>query len=805
MIYLDFVQPVEQTVVDKDGQGTGFTSVQPNTANNQLDSTRIDLDNGLLKITTQAGSNTSSNDLKNALQVNVANPGQFFSASTRINGPFTGFTQASTQAGVFIGVDQNTYVKFVVIRNTTGIVLQFYREENGVRSQIATVSGINWTNVQYIDLYLNADPTKKQIVAQFKTNLSTAVNTVSVPFAPVVNSPLFLTGVKAGIIATSPGAGQQVVVPFDSFQVFSQGIKKFDFTTTTGTLETGYTRDDGSAYSPNASFGWVTRTTKTPLSVVSDTRVRGTSVDKRLDSLAHMQRQGKDAAWEVVLPNGQYHVCVGVGDATSLDSTHKLNAEGINIVDSFRPNTTQRFMILSKVVNITDGKLTLDAFGGVNTKILFAEIESISPSLHPSVQIVTVSRDSSGRVFTDSAIAMDLNLPSGGLTAVSVNPTNIILYETSSGLVSKVFSSVNTSGGGDVIVLTPSAQLKPSTSYTLEVSSAVKDDSNNSMIPYTYTFVTGIGNSTGTGTGGDPSEPNQGNGMLPAGADTVTFSKETLNVGTDPFASLVVGPDNKLYATTLDGKIHRWTIDSNGTLSSKQTFAPTRLARRAIIGITFDPNNPNQLWISHNDPVYPQPATNFTGVVSKLTITGNDTASWSASIDDYVVGLPRASKDHLSNSLAFHNGKLYLSQGSLSAMGRADTTWNNRNESKLSGTILEIDITHTGPINVRDDSGYEDRAVNAPVKVFAEGTRNAYDLVWHSNGSLYVPTNGSAAGGNTPDDPRTTINESLTGVSSQNDYLFRVVNGGYYGHPNPTRGSHFIMNGGNPTSSSTLR
>src|SRR4029079_13710609 len=31
------------------------------------------------------------------------------------------------------------------------------------------------------------------------------------------------------------------------------------------------------------------------------------------------------------------------------------------------------------------------------------------------------------------------------------------------------------------------------------------------------------------------------------------------------------------------------------------------------------------------------------------------------------------------------------------------------------------------------------------------------------------------------------------------DFLFRIVKGGFYGHPNPTRGE-FVMNGGNPTS-----
>jgi hypothetical protein len=41
---------------------------------------------------------------------------------------------------------------------------------------------------------------------------------------------------------------------------------------------------------------------------------------------------------------------------------------------------------------------------------------------------------------------------------------------------------------------------------------------------------------------------------------------------------------------------------------------------------------------------------------------------------------------------------------------------------------------------------------------------------------------------------------ALTDVQeTQNDYLFRVKQGGYYGHPNPKRGE-YVLNGGNPTS-----
>jgi hypothetical protein len=93
--------------------------------------------------------------------------------------------------------------------------------------------------------------------------------------------------------------------------------------------------------------------------------------------------------------------------------------------------------------------------------------------------------------------------------------------------------------------------------------------------------------------------------------------------------------------------------------------------------------------------------------------------------------------------------------------------------------------------------------------------RNAYDLVWHSNGSLYVPTNGSAAGGNTPASVNGTLRPdgttyngpsvpALTNVQqTMDDYLFRVVKGGYYGHPDSLRGE-YVINGGNPSSGADI-
>ena len=48
---------------------------------------------------------------------------------------------------------------------------------------------------------------------------------------------------------------------------------------------------------------------------------------------------------------------------------------------------------------------------------------------------------------------------------------------------------------------------------------------------------------------------------------------------------------------------------------------------------------------------------------------------------------------------------------------------------------------------------YNPYASGAPVTLYATGIRNAYDILFASNGQLYAPTNGSAAGSNTPAAP----------------------------------------------------
>ena len=291
----------------------------------------------------------------------------------------------------------------------------------------------------------------------------------------------------------------------------------------------------------------------------------------------------------------------------------------------------------------------------------------------------------------------------------------------------------------------------------------------------------------------------------------------------------------------MDGRIKRFPINADGTLGSAETinFAQDEeKGARLLIGFAFDPSaTANNLiaWVSHTFVDKDFKLTNidrpWSGKITRLS--GPDLGD----AQDYVVGLPRSSKDHVTNSIAFNPAEpdvLYFNQGSNSAMGAPDSAWNFNEEQLLTAATLRLDIgaveAGTLPLDAQTEGGasYDPFAAGAPLTIFGSGIRNAYDLVWHSNGELYVPTNGSNVGGivprytlngldadvcsNRPEgrysgpilDNEDDVNGKyvdnrtdgwLVAVQVQSDFLFRVEQGGYYGHPNPKR-CEWILNGG---------
>jgi glucose/arabinose dehydrogenase len=587
------------------------------------------------------------------------------------------------------------------------------------------------------------------------------------------------------------------------------GSAKINFQPDTASLPSGYTKDSGLGFDATRGFGWVrqdslSNATRTPINIAAYARDRNTSgVEQRLDTLLHMQYPGAPAAaWEYALANGTYSVTVSAGDQAT-DSQHRIRVEGVEAIRPFAPNSINKYELGTVTVNVTDGKLTVDALGGTNTKINYIEIKSVSSGSHPSVTGSSpTSREQS--VFRNADIGMDVSIitAGAGVDLDTLNTTNVRLYRTRDNtLVSGTFG---TSGGNDAIVYNPSVTLDANTHYTLRVTDGVKDEAGVAFLPFSTTFTTGTVIDDLPFTSG------------------VNFTKTTAYEGS-PISTVIIGPNNRLYAAGLDGTLRRWNVNpSNGQLTGGQTFNDQNgvLTGRAIIGLAFNPNISDELylWTSNNAPLFPQPAEDFSGKVSKISLNGGAT-QFTGNVDDFIVGLPRSAKDHLSNSLVYGpDNRLYMTQGSNTAMGAPDAAWFNRPERLLTASVLRIDqyqfetrppggfnvqtenyVNTQGQLITNPQGNYNPYIANAPVQIYASGVRNAYDLVWHTNGNLYVPTNGSAAGGNTPDNPATATNEGLTNVATQNDYLFKVQQGGYYGHPNPKRGQ-YILNGGNPTS-----
>ncbi|TFF39844.1 Ig-like domain-containing protein [Mucilaginibacter psychrotolerans] len=686
-------------------------------------------------------------------------------------------------------------------------------------------------------------------------------------------------------------------------------------------------------------YGWRKRADGTALNLVGNGRLRTLPEDILLATVFHMQAnnisgtfQGvkTEGYWEIEVPNGTYDATVSVGDGnvSTAPEYHYLNVEGVNAITNFKPIGKQgdigRFKSNTIRVTVADEHLTINADGGTNTKINFANIVPVStapylywetgnknltfrkgtnqntvfemvlsssnnqagtyqvsitfPTGSPAwlsapatvtgtqpkipfnysaaknlnigiyyatiratsatftsadvlVQINVVD-DASPYVIatspangardvslnTVSIAANSLHVPAvagyqGGVDNQTINDTTVKLYKQIDTSFYQVKGTVQGTGGGDAISFSPSSSLEPYTQYKFVIISAVKSYPGAAFAPYEMKFTTG-----------------------PAVIDSNNFLnaqfKKIPIPGTQniKYSSLAFGPDGKFYALRFDGLIERFTVNhSDGSLSDKQTLYTmvSKYGSRTAIGLAFDPQstptNPI-LWVSHSSG----------GLTAGPMFDGNISRLSGDSLQNeqlMVTKLPRSTRDHMVNSVNFGpDGALYICQGSNTSAGDYDADW-QRDETLLSGTILRLDVGKLNamalPLNAQttsnqalinaapttsafmSDGTYNPYGSESPLTIYASGVRNAYDLVWHTNGQLYIPTNGSGGGGNSPASvmgtrrPNGTFYsgpavEATKGVKVQDDWLFRVnpnKSVGYFGHPNPLRGEYVINRG----------
>ncbi len=322
--------------------------------------------------------------------------------------------------------------------------------------------------------------------------------------------------------------------------------------------------------------------------------------------------------------------------------------------------------------------------------------------------------------------------------------------------------------------------------------------------------------------------------------------------------SVAVGPSGRLYVAGQYGRIHILQRDANDNTTyvkqlpnifdtPNQTFnggAQPSEKGRLVTGIAVAPGSTaaNQvIYVSHSDPqifeaevpgqstVYPA-----SGRVTKLVLNAANNV---VSQQDMVVGLPRSAENHAPNGMAFGpDGWLYLGIGGNTNAGDQSVEFGYFPETPLSGSVVRlnpaaigagppVDVTPLSTFQFTDPCGAGETpgngcsaAANVPrltpsttgpttvpgadpakFQLFATGFRNPYDLVWHSNGTLYGNENehndefGQTAGSTSS--PQGVCPGNPQNPGTPPDHLERIQAGEYHGHQNPSRGE-CAFNGG---------
>ena len=289
--------------------------------------------------------------------------------------------------------------------------------------------------------------------------------------------------------------------------------------------------------------------------------------------------------------------------------------------------------------------------------------------------------------------------------------------------------------------------------------------------------------------------------------------------------------------------------NDDGSLSDLDTRQVTGLV---VTGTAAQP----VLYVSSSDPrISFNGEVNLdtnSGTITRLTRSGN-----SFEAVDIIRGLPRSEENHSNNGLVISpdGNSLFVAVGGNTNNGAPSQFFSFANEYALSGTILEIDLNdinsrpiltdngpgqngrqyvydlptlddpntpnitdgvgedangldESGPFGGRDGLNQAILPADAPLRIFADGLRNNYDLVITQNGLLYTVDNGSNGGlGGDP----VIVNGQVTsqpnnGGTGDPEPLFLVTEGGFFGHPNPIRANQSLQftafdDNGNPDNS----
>ncbi|WP_138475411.1 malectin domain-containing carbohydrate-binding protein [Dyadobacter bucti] len=491
---LSFASAVSGTIADKNGQGTGFRTVNTYSGTRLAadgspsvvdvpgyEPSKLTLGSGRLQIVTNKGIDfLTNNNQINALGVRVQTVSKF-QLEVKLVNPFNG--AQSQQAGLWYGLNDKTFVKLGVSGNR----IELRKETNDVSSSITgtgnpdqrrteTVSNLN---TQTVWLRLVVDAATNTVEGFYSTNGVNYISTGALYSTPTLNiAGMGLTSgeVYAGIFSTHRNGTAAVTYTFDDFAATDISAAapisaKINFRPSGSAAPAGYTADNGLPFDAARKYGWIIASSQQPSNYSANMRLRSGTGDARQLSLVQVQSATDNTApgaWEYVVPNGSYRVVVSAGDNNYYNSNHQVNVEGLPAISDFTPSAQNKFRVATATVQVSDGKLTLSATGGTNTKINYVTIDPAN-AVNDAVAPVASAR------FTG-------NLMSAG---VYDGPVKIFATATDAGGSGLKTLQYALNGGGYTNYTEPFNVTTPG-SYTLRIRAT--DANNNETVTSAYNF-----------------------------------------------------------------------------------------------------------------------------------------------------------------------------------------------------------------------------------------------------------------------------------------------------------------------------
>ncbi|NCD72411.1 malectin domain-containing carbohydrate-binding protein [Mucilaginibacter agri] len=183
-----------------------------------------------------------------------------------------------------------------------------------------------------------------------------------------------------------------------------------NFQTAAAPIPDGFIADVGLAFDATRGYGWINTKTKLPEDHTANMRFRQTTDDLKLRTLVQMQATtlGQTPGnWEYAIPNGKYLVTISAGDGT-YDNDSQINAEGLPVITDFISTPSMKFTTGTVLVQVNDGRLTIDAKGGLNTRMNYiiiapAPAKPVADAIKPTASLRVVGSLASPGVYKTTA------------------------------------------------------------------------------------------------------------------------------------------------------------------------------------------------------------------------------------------------------------------------------------------------------------------------------------------------------------------------------------------------------------------